>query len=205
MFTFTLVVQKKRCTAHQLQSRHHHIHVVCVFSKVTSLCHWEKEPFPGLLPLYDTSAPSQLPICGHICTKASKLLLWKKSPATYRTFNFLPELTSDKPQKDPFKCKLLYESSRGEKEKTGHMRLQSTLTKVNLQVGSSFLLPLKENEPQITSSNTHLHSRYFTLHLWSLKGMAKEKIMKGTKRWVWFSGSGVDIYDNYLKAGYLWK
>lgn len=31
----------------------------------------------------------------------------------------------------------------------------------------------------------------------------KKKKMKGTKRWVWFSGFGVDIYDNYLKAGYL--
>lgn len=35
------------------------------------------------------------------------------------------------------------------------------------------------------------------------EGYRERKKMKGTKRWVWFSGSGVDIYDNYLKAGYL--
>lgn len=31
----------------------------------------------------------------------------------------------------------------------------------------------------------------------------KKKKKKGTKRWGWFAGSGVDISDNDLKAGYL--
>lgn len=31
----------------------------------------------------------------------------------------------------------------------------------------------------------------------------EEEKKKGTKRWSWFAGSGVDISDNDLKAGYL--
>lgn len=50
-------------------------------------------------------------------------------------------------QRDPFKCKLPGQSSRG--KKTGKLRLQSTLTKINLQVGSSFHLPLERTTPRL--------------------------------------------------------